>query len=117
MRYNIIREFCKRPLAKYNTEMYSRGRRGAPAKGVGRVTGARVQISPSPPEKSQVERLGFFLIQAAGLAYHHASACISSPKAYIITQSVYPLRLDDIPQQVADDIQGLRLDDIPPCGG
>ena len=49
MRYNIIREFCKRPLAKYNTEMYSRGRRGAPAKGVGRVTGARVQISPAPP--------------------------------------------------------------------
>ena len=32
------------------TEMYSRGRRGAPAKGVGRVTGARVQISPSPPK-------------------------------------------------------------------
>ena len=31
-------------------EMYSRGRRGAPAKGVGRVTGARVQISPSPPK-------------------------------------------------------------------
>ncbi len=31
-----------------NTEKYSRGRRGAPAKGVGRVTGARVQISPSP---------------------------------------------------------------------
>ena len=29
------------------------GRRGAPAKGVGRIlTGARVQISPSPPEKS-----------------------------------------------------------------
>ena len=25
------------------------GRRGAPAKGVGRETGARVQISPSPP--------------------------------------------------------------------
>ena len=29
---------------------YSRGRRGAPAKGVGRVSGARVQIPPSPPE-------------------------------------------------------------------
>ena len=27
------------------------GRRGAPAKGVGRVTGARVRISPSPPER------------------------------------------------------------------
>ena len=30
-------------------EQYSRGWRGAPAKGVGRVTGARVQISPAPP--------------------------------------------------------------------
>ena len=33
-------------------EMYSRGRRGAPAKGVGRETVARVQIPPSPPKKS-----------------------------------------------------------------
>ena len=30
-------------------EQYSRGWRGAPAKGVGRVTGARVRISPAPP--------------------------------------------------------------------
>ena len=30
-------------------EKYSRGRRGAPAKGVGRETVARVQIPPSPP--------------------------------------------------------------------
>ena len=30
-------------------EKYPRGRRGSPAKGVGRVTGARVQIPPSPP--------------------------------------------------------------------
>ena len=29
-------------------EKYSRGRRGAPAKGVGRATGARVQIPLSP---------------------------------------------------------------------
>ena len=29
-------------------EKYSSGGRGAPAKGVGRVTGARVQIPPSP---------------------------------------------------------------------
>ena len=28
-------------------QKYSRGRRGAPAKGVGRATGARVQIPPS----------------------------------------------------------------------
>ncbi len=30
-------------------EQYSSGRRGAPAKGIGRETGARVQISPAPP--------------------------------------------------------------------
>ena len=29
-------------------EKYSRGWRGAPAKGVGRATGARVQIPPAP---------------------------------------------------------------------
>ena len=38
-------------VCKYFLEKYSRGRRGAPAKGVGRVTGARVQIPPSPPQK------------------------------------------------------------------
>ena len=37
------------------------GRRGAPAKGVGRIlTGARVQISPSPPLKSTTEMLWTF---------------------------------------------------------
>ena len=30
-------------------EQYSRGWRGAPAKGVDRATGARVQISPAQP--------------------------------------------------------------------
>ena len=66
MRYNSIREFCKRPLAKYNTEMYSRGRRGAPAKGVGRVTGARVQISPSPPTKNGIAfAIPFFVCEVA----------------------------------------------------
>ena len=33
--YNSVCEFMQRPLA---TEMYSRGRRGAPAKGVGRLS-------------------------------------------------------------------------------
>ena len=33
-------------------EKYPRGRRGSPAKGVGRVTGARVQIPASPHEKA-----------------------------------------------------------------
>ncbi len=31
------------------------GRRGAPAKGVGRVTGARVQIPLSPPSKNRMQ--------------------------------------------------------------
>ena len=39
------------------------GRRGAPAKGVGRIlTGARVQISPSPPFKSTTEMLWTFAL-------------------------------------------------------
>ena len=44
-----------------NSEKYSRGRRGAPAKGVGRATGARVQISPSPPYKKNIPFGMFFL--------------------------------------------------------
>ena len=35
-------------MENINSEKYSRGRRGAPAKGVGRETGARVQIPLSP---------------------------------------------------------------------
>ena len=34
-------------------EKYPRGRRGSPAKGVGRVTVARVQIPLSPPHKNR----------------------------------------------------------------
>ena len=34
-------------------EQYSSGWRGAPAKGIGRLRGARVQISPAPPLKKQ----------------------------------------------------------------
>ena len=49
------------PLRLYNIlyitlllEDYSRGRRGSPAKGVGRVTDARVQI-PCPPPKTRLQ--------------------------------------------------------------
>ena len=58
-RYNIACELCNGH--SQGTEMYSRGRRGAPAKGVGRVTGARVQISPSPPTKRNLPQSGRFL--------------------------------------------------------
>ena len=46
----IFRQAKKRRSA--SMEKYSRGRRGAPAKGVGRVTGAKVQILSSPPKKT-----------------------------------------------------------------
>ncbi len=70
-----------------------------------------VQIPSPQPKKKAVFRLLFSLvaIQAAGLAYQHRAkrgvyhqpfwGCISSREACI------PLRLDDMPQQVADDIQ------------
>ena len=54
----MYNNFCVKDIADANNvywqrcirikEKYSRGRRGAPAKGVGRVTGARVQIPLSP---------------------------------------------------------------------
>ena len=44
MRYDASDNF----IENVSSEKYSRGRRGAPAKGIGRVTGARVQIPPSP---------------------------------------------------------------------
>ena len=52
-------------------EKYSRGRRGAPAKGVGRETGARVRISPAPPHKliksSDDSELFFYFFLIANL--------------------------------------------------
>lgn len=42
-----------------NTESYSRGLRGHPAKVLGRATGARVQIPHSPPTKRLI--LAFFI--------------------------------------------------------
>ena len=52
------------PFTNFALEKYSRGRRGAPAKGVGRETGARVQIPPSPPEKAPHFRAGLFILLA-----------------------------------------------------
>ena len=43
-------------------EQYSRGWRGAPAKGVGRATGARVQIPPAPPLKKWKHLFGAFFV-------------------------------------------------------
>ena len=44
-------------------EDYSSGWRGAPAKGVGRVTGARVQIPDPPPKASNNFVRCFFVLR------------------------------------------------------
>ena len=46
---------------EFDLEKYPRGRRGSPAKGVGRETGARVQIPPSPP-RIRAHPIGWALI-------------------------------------------------------
>ena len=56
----IIRLTRHRPISRVWRSTQA-GRRGAPAKGVGRVTGARVRISPSPPEKKDTKRCPFFV--------------------------------------------------------
>ena len=59
-------------------------------------------------------KVPFLFIQAAGLAYHHDAVVDiikgGEPPLYLITrQRASCLRLDDIPQQVADDIQCFAL--------
>ena len=54
---------------------------------------AKLRPSASSPtggaKKDQVERLGLFLSIAKAMVYHHALACISSPKVYIISRRLY----------------------------
>ena len=61
-------------------EIYPRGRRGSPAKGVVRETGARVQIPQSPPQKREL---------------------LSTKSSLFV--------FDDIPQQVADNIHAFGV--------
>ena len=56
------------------TEKYSRGRRGAPAKGVGRATGARVQIPLSP--------LHFQVIIFLTLKWKNKNFCLTTTSKY-----------------------------------
>ena len=60
--YNLI------DLLFCHPEKYSSGRRGAPAKGVGVLKHARVQIPPSPPE-NQRKTFVFALVFLLYLAY------------------------------------------------
>jgi hypothetical protein len=48
-----------------------------------------VRFPDGSPKKSTSTACRFF-IQAAGLAWHHASACMELPKAYGITEGAFP---------------------------
>ena len=72
------------PLA--SMEMYSSGRRGAPAKGVGRVTGARVQISPSPPSEEPIE-IWTFAVRHFNRFFFYSFIC----KAFGGVESVFEI--------------------------
>ena len=69
-------------FANFALEKYSRGRRGAPAKGVGRETGARVQIPPSPPEKAlETSRFQGFSLCLPGFGPERRKARAKNPTA------------------------------------
>ena len=81
------------------TEKYSRGRRGAPAKGVGRLyrrESSNLSFSANKKGTFVYQKFLFCLSIAKAMAYHHALACISSPQAYIINRRLYRFRNDDI---------------------
>ncbi len=55
--------------------------------------------SPAPTKKGTFvyQKFLFCLSFAKAMAYHHALACISSPKVHIINRRLYHFRNDDIP--------------------
>ena len=61
---------CATLVAYFFMEKYSSGRRGAPAKGVGRVTGAEVQIFSSPPIKKDRIYACLFLLLGGKRVLH-----------------------------------------------
>ena len=73
------------------------------------LTPSRVGSNPATPANKKrtfvYQKFSFCLSIAKAMAYHHALACISSPKVHIINRRLYRFRNDDIPQQVADDMQ------------
>lgn len=54
-------------------EKYSSGRRGAPAKGIGCESGARVRIPPSPFFNPVFLNTGFFILASD---FFHLNTCL-----------------------------------------
>ena len=83
----------------------------------------RIHFHPPPTKTEHLStktNVLFLFIQAAGLAHHHGKAVdIISPYGavshhapaciFLRLDDILGIRIDDIPQQVADDIQGYAL--------
>ena len=70
-------------------EKYSRGRRGAPAKGVGRATGARVRIPLSPLHyqwKKNLKWLGFLFFAFSSGRKHGSEKDLKKSKKVVDKQ-------------------------------
>ena len=64
----------------------------------------------------QVSTCRIFLSIAKAMAYHHALACISSPKVYIISRRLYPLSQWWYTRLLPWRYTKLRFDDMHACG-
>ena len=86
-------------------ENYSRGRRGAPAKGVGWVTAARVQIPHSPPGKRDIARCLFCVIctilKSVGRHCRRVTGPLTVTDAGIAEKKLRAVRKAFIPSQIA----------------
>lgn len=69
-------------------EKYPRGRRGSPAKGVGLLKAARVQIPASPPSKGNPNECVWFafFIPRLGKGYLRFSKKINANKPYCLSK-------------------------------
>ena len=94
--YNNLREFCKGRSRLRYTEKYSRGRRGAPAKGVGRVFPARefksLLLRHSSPQQ---QCCGLFILHAC-----NEPICISSSPPFFC--DVYEIILISLYERIRD---------------
>ncbi len=93
-------------------EKYSRGRRGAPAKGVGRATGARVQIPLSPfhlSERVEVEVLISTLLFLPYKEDRPAKCCTSGSETCLFLRGTC---LGKLEKRCAGNYFKIRLDKL-----
>ena len=78
-------------------EKYSSGRRGAPAKGVGVLKHARVQIPPSPPENQRKTFVFALVFSIPGISYYICSNLHSCDRNRDRMRHLYFLNSSSIP--------------------